>query len=159
MSGNMPPGDAEGDARMHSSSEGSADDLDPMFPDANSVPDLVPSSGNALPPSNSQNLQQFSEISPPTSQDPGDSRTLGSDPMDYANGGEESMTSALFDSEGPADSSHPNLSVADCEPGASWHNAKHVDEEERMKEHVLDRKFSMREFGDFYNEKDRSDEV
>lgn len=130
---------------MHSSSEGSAEDIDTMFPDANDVPDLVSGSANVLPPSNSQNLQQFSELSPPTSQDPGDSRTLGSDPMDYANGGEE-LTPALFGSERPADSSHQDLSVADCEPGASWQNTKQQDDEDRMREHVLDRVFSMRKF-------------
>ncbi|KAL9576797.1 MAG: hypothetical protein Q9212_006810 [Teloschistes hypoglaucus] len=130
-----------------------------MFPDANAVPDLVQGSANVLPPSNSQNLQQFSELSPPTSQDPADSRTLGSDPMDYANGAEQSITPALFASEGPANSSHPDLSVADCEPGASWQNLKQQDDEDRVREQVLDRAFSMREFGDFYDEKDRSDEV
>ncbi|KAI4255706.1 MAG: hypothetical protein LQ352_002423 [Teloschistes flavicans] len=136
--------DPEGDARMQSSSEGSEDDLDAMFPDANAVPDLVPDSGHPLQQSNPLNLQQFSELSPPASQDPGDSRTLGSDPMDYANGGEESMTSAPFGPESPVEGPHQNLSIADREPGASWNNRKHQDEEERMKDLVLDRGFSMR---------------
>ncbi|KAL8686736.1 MAG: hypothetical protein Q9218_006902 [Villophora microphyllina] len=147
---------------MQSSSEGSEDDLDAMFPNANEVPELVPDSSRASPQQSvSQNLQQFSELSPPASQDPGDSRTFGTDPMDYANGGEESSTSAFFAFENNtvADTSHKNLPIAEREPGASWNNRKQQDEEERVKEHILDKNFSLREFGDFYNEKDMSDDV
>lgn len=125
---------------MHSSSEASEEDLDAMFPDSNEPPELV----HTPQTSHTQNLQQFSELSPPTSQDPGDSRMLGSDLAEYANGGEGSSASGMSGNDNIVDISHKNLSIADREPGASWNTRKQKEEEERIKEQVVDKSFNLR---------------
>ena len=157
---------------MQSSSEGSEDDLDAMFPEANE-----PANSVQTPQfSNIQNLQQYSELSPPSSEDPRDSRSLGYEPMDQTNGAEGSSVKASFSGDGAVNVSQQQLSIADREPGASWNNRKQNDEENRVKEHLLDKGFSLskptwikglhrradtavEEFGDIYNAKDMSDEV
>ncbi|KAI4240313.1 MAG: hypothetical protein L6R42_011546 [Xanthoria sp. 1 TBL-2021] len=147
--------DPEGDVRMQSSSEGSEDDLDPMFPNENQ-----PSNTANLTPQNSnlyENMQQFSELSPPTSQDPADPRSFRNDPME-TNTGQASSYDLLQTGESGSVSTN-DLSVADRAPGASWNNSKHKGEEDRAKEQLLDKNFSLREFGDLYNEKDMSDEI
>ncbi|KAL8787153.1 MAG: hypothetical protein Q9213_002369 [Squamulea squamosa] len=152
--------DPEGDVQMQSSSEASEDDLNAMFPEANE-----PSNTATFTPQHSSvydNLRQFSELSPPTSQDPTDPRSLGNDPMESAaNGGEASSSNItdLLEDDGSMGASKRDLSVAEREPGASWNNRKHKEEEDRLKEQLLDKNFSLREFGDFYNDKDRSDEI
>ncbi|KAL8863066.1 MAG: hypothetical protein Q9178_000439 [Gyalolechia marmorata] len=152
--------DPEGDVRMQSSSEASEDDLDAMFPKASE-----PSNTANLTPQNTnitENMRQFSELSPPTSQDPTDPRGFGNDPMESAaNGGEASSSNirGFFENEVSPVASKKDLSVAEREPGASWNNRKHKDEEDRVKEQLLDKSFSLREFGDLYNEKDMSDEI
>ncbi|KAL8705865.1 MAG: hypothetical protein Q9201_001013 [Fulgogasparrea decipioides] len=132
--------DAEGDTKMVSSSEGSEDDLDAMFPDANEPPGIA----DTPELTHSHNVQQFSELSPPTSQDPTDSRNLETDLIDFANGGEGSSTSAMYGNDSAVDVSQKNLPIADREPGASWNNRKQQDEEERAKEHIVDKSFSLR---------------
>ncbi|KAL8913183.1 MAG: hypothetical protein Q9171_001977 [Xanthocarpia ochracea] len=152
--------DLEGDVRMQSSSEASEDDLDAMFPKANE-----PSNTANLTHQNTsitENMRQFSELSPPTSQDPTDPRSFVNDPMESAaNGGEASSSNSrgFFENEVSAVALKKDLSVAEREPGASWNNRKHKDEEDRVKDQLLDKNFSLREFGDLYNEKDMSDEI
>lgn len=155
-----------------SSSEEPEEDLDAMFPTATTS--LTPQNSNV------ENLRQFSELSPPSSQDPIDPRNSGNDPSDYgANGGEGSSSNIhdLMNSESPMD--HPTnreKTIAEREPGASWNHRKQKDEEDRVKEQLLDKNFSLcmnrsechpssrrltiaGDFGDIYNEKDMSDEV
>ncbi|KAL8712328.1 MAG: hypothetical protein Q9220_003479 [cf. Caloplaca sp. 1 TL-2023] len=141
--------DPEGDLQMRSSTEPSEDDLDAMFPDANEPPN---NSVHTPEPSISKNLQQFSELSPPTSQDPVvDSRNFGSETMDVGGGsGSGDIEYGQGDSFGESAGSRA-LSIADREPGASWNNRKQRDEEERTREHVLDKGFSLREcWKDYY---------
>ncbi|KAL8679282.1 MAG: hypothetical protein Q9186_004426 [Xanthomendoza sp. 1 TL-2023] len=155
--------DPEGDSRMQQSSS-EEDDLDAMFPEPYEPPNTA-----SLTPQNSNldNLRQFSELSPPNSQDPTDSRSWGNDLMEHAgphsglNGGEGSSSNIhdLINSEGSGPPPHRELSVAEREPGASWNNRKTKEEEDRVKELLLDKNFSLREFGDFYNEKDMSDDI
>ncbi|KAI4221822.1 MAG: hypothetical protein LQ349_007757 [Xanthoria aureola] len=152
--------DPEGDVRMQSSSEGSEDDLDPMFPDENQ-----PSNTATLTPQTSdryQVIQSFSELSPPTSQDPTDPLSFGNDPTESASKPGQASSSNLNNLLQTGESgsvSTKNLSIADKAPGASWDNCKHKGEEDRAKEQLLDKNFSLREFGDLYNEKDMSDEI
>ncbi|KAL8811877.1 MAG: hypothetical protein Q9223_007436 [Gallowayella weberi] len=155
--------DPEGDSRMQQSSS-EEDDLDAMFPEASEPPNTA----NLIPRnSNIENLRKFSELSPPNSQDPEDSRSWGNDLMEQAgahsasNGGEKSSSNIhdVINSEGLGPSPHKDLSIAEREPGASWNNRKTKDEEDRVKEQLLDKNFSLREFGDFYNEKDMSDDI
>ncbi|KAL8666967.1 MAG: hypothetical protein Q9168_007363 [Polycauliona sp. 1 TL-2023] len=153
--------DPEGDVQMQSSSEGSEDDLDSMFPKANE-----PSDTTTLTPQQNSNLygnmQQFSELSPPTSQDPTDPRNPSNDQTDSAAKSGEAPglnIGDLLQGGEFGSASKKDLSVAEREPGASWNNNKHRMEEERVKEQLLDRTFSLREFGDFYNDKDMSDEI
>ncbi|KAL8721685.1 MAG: hypothetical protein Q9225_001685 [Loekoesia sp. 1 TL-2023] len=131
--------DLEGDSRMQSSSEGSEDDLDAMFPKANEPPDTA----QPLPASNIQNLQQYSELSPPSSEDPTDSRTLGHEPMDQINGAEGLSAKDSFSGESALNAPQQQLSIADREPGASWNTRKQKDDEDRVKEHLLDKGFGL----------------
>ncbi|KAI4169671.1 MAG: hypothetical protein LQ348_007237 [Seirophora lacunosa] len=137
---------------MQSSSEASSEDLNAMFPEANE-------SANAPQTplsSNTANLQQFSELSPPASEGPGDPQLPARDLGDSTNGAEHSVLAENFEAmAGPPQ----QLSIAEREPGASWNTRKHQDEEARVKELLLDSTFSLKEFGDIYNDKDRSDEV
>ncbi len=132
---------------MQSSSEGSEDDLDPMFPDENQ-----PSNTATLTPQTSdryQVIQSFSELSPPTSQDPTDPRSFGNDPMESAAKPDQASSSNLNDLLQTRESSSvstKNLSIADKAPGASWDNCKHKGEEDRAKEQLLDKNFSLREY-------------
>ena len=132
--------------RMQSSSDGSEDDLNDMFPEANQ-----PSNTATLTPQNSglyQNVQQFSELSPPASQDPIDPRNFGTDTIDPTTKNGESSRSNINDSSQTRDSgSAPkkDLSVAEREPGASWNNGKHQAEEDRVRELLLDKNFNLRE--------------
>ncbi|KAL8736160.1 MAG: hypothetical protein Q9166_000315 [cf. Caloplaca sp. 2 TL-2023] len=153
--------DPEGDVRMQqpSSSEASEDDLNTLFPEANETSNTA-----TLTPRNSnmENLRQFSELSPPTSQDPTDPRSFGNEPMDYGmNGGEGSSPNImeLLGGEASVGPSNRELSIGEREPGASWNNRKQKEEEERVGEQLLDKSFNLREFGDPYNEKDMSDEI
>ncbi|KAL8884778.1 MAG: hypothetical protein Q9192_006772, partial [Flavoplaca navasiana] len=138
--------DPEGDVRMQSSSEGSEDDLNDMFPEANQ-----PSNTATLTPQNSnmyQNMQQFSELSPPTSQDPIDPRNFGNDPIDSTTKEGESSRANISDilqTRDVGSAPKKDLSVAEREPGASWNNGKHRAEEERVGEQLLDKNFSLRE--------------
>lgn len=131
---------------MQSSSEGSEDDLDPMFPDENQ-----PSNTANMTPQNSnlyENMQQFSELSPPTSQDPTDPRNFRNDPMESATNTGQASSSNINDLLQTGESggvSTKDLSVADRAPGASWNNSKHKGEEDRAKEQLLDKNFSLRE--------------
>ncbi|KAL8933144.1 MAG: hypothetical protein Q9216_006504 [Gyalolechia sp. 2 TL-2023] len=131
--------DPEGDERMHSSSEGSEDDLDAMFPksDEPSITTQVPQ------PTNIQNLQQFSALSPPSSEGPADSQILSQEPVDQTNGAEASSAKESFDGESSTGVPQQQLSIADREPGASWNSRKQREEEDRVKEHLLDRGFSL----------------
>ncbi|KAL9018303.1 MAG: hypothetical protein Q9185_004406 [Variospora sp. 1 TL-2023] len=147
--------DAEGDSRMHSSSEASSDDLNAMFPEANEPADAA----RTPPSSNIQNLQQFSELSPPASEGPADSQTSGRYFTDPTNGAGGSISAENLGGSGFMGGSQQQLSIAEREPGASWNTRKHQDEETRVKEQLLDRGFSLSEFGDIYNDKDMSDEV
>ncbi|KAL8824822.1 MAG: hypothetical protein Q9170_008029 [Blastenia crenularia] len=128
--------DPEGDSRMQSSSEGSEDDLDAMFPRANEPPNTthIPQSSHL------HNLQQFSGLSPPSSE-AADSQNLGHEPMEQANSAEVPDTSDTF--VGDMNAPHQMLSIADREPGASWNTRKQKDEEDRVKEHLLDKGFSL----------------
>ncbi|KAL9030312.1 MAG: hypothetical protein Q9196_001562 [Gyalolechia fulgens] len=131
--------DPEGDSRMQSSSEGSEDDLDAMFPKA----DEPSTNTQTHQSSNIQNLQHFSELSPPSSEGPADSQNLGQDPMDQTNGAETSSAKENFGGEGTTSVPQQHLSVADREPGASWNTRKQRDEEDRVKEQLLDKGFSL----------------
>ncbi|KAL8847036.1 MAG: hypothetical protein Q9221_007896 [Calogaya cf. arnoldii] len=137
--------DPKEDVHMQSSSEGSEDDLDSMFPEANQ-----PANTATLTPQNSnlyENLQQFSDLSPPTSQDPTDSRNLGNDRTDSrANMGQLSSTNIndVLQTGEAVPMSTKDLSVAEKAPGASWNNGKHQAEEDRAREQLLDRSFSLR---------------
>ncbi|KAL9003206.1 MAG: hypothetical protein Q9188_003921 [Gyalolechia gomerana] len=131
--------DPEGDSRMQSSSEGSEDDLDAMFPKADE-----PSNTTQIPQStNIQNLQQFSELSPPSSEGLTDSQILGQEPMEQTNGAEASSAKENFGGESSTSVPQQQLSIADREPGASWNTRKQRDEEDRVKEHLLDKGFSL----------------
>lgn len=126
---------------MQSSSEGSEDDLDAMFPKADD-----PSTTNQHPqtPHHIQNLQQFSELSPPASDGPADSQLLSQEPMDQMNGPEASTMKEIMETEyDPNAPSPPQLSIAEKEPGASWNTRKQREEEDRVKEHLLDKGFSL----------------
>ncbi|KAI4265888.1 MAG: hypothetical protein L6R35_007020 [Caloplaca aegaea] len=147
--------DAEGDSRMHSSSEASSDDLNAMFPEANEPADAA----RTPPSSNIQNLQRFSELSPPASEGPADYQTSGRYFTDPTNGADGSIPAENLGGGGFMGGSQQQLSIAEREPGASWNTRKHQDEETRVKEQLLDRGFSLSEFGDIYNDKDMSDEV
>ncbi|KAI4137365.1 MAG: hypothetical protein L6R39_007325 [Caloplaca ligustica] len=137
MSGKLAP-DPEGDSRMASSSEGSGDDLDAMFPEANE-PSTTTQTFHAP---NIQNLQQFPEPSPPFS-DPNDSQTLGAESMDQTNGPESQTLHEALGGGSSLDAHQQQLSIAEREPGASWNTRKQQDEEARVNEQLLDRGFSL----------------
>ncbi|KAL8753634.1 MAG: hypothetical protein Q9184_005364 [Pyrenodesmia sp. 2 TL-2023] len=140
---------------MASSSEGSVDDIDAMFPEANE-----PLASVQTPQaSNLQNQKQFSELSPPASEGPADSQLSGFDAMDQANAAD--LPSFQYDTAGAIyvdPQPQGQLSIADREPGSSWNTRKHQEEEARVRENILDKGFSLKEFGDIYNAKDMSDE-
>lgn len=127
---------------MASSSEGSVDDIDTMFPEANEPTTTV----QTPQASNLQNQQQFSELSPPASEGPADSQLSGYDPMDHTNAAD--VPSFQYDFAG-ANSMDPQsqgqLSIADREPGSSWNTRKHQEEEARVRENILDKGFSLSE--------------
>lgn len=125
---------------MQSSSEGSEDDLDAMFPEANE-----PSNTEHTPQASSlQNLQRFSELSPPASE-PNDSQILGHETTDQANGPESQALTETYGGGNSLDAPEQQLSIAEQEPGASWNNRKQQDEEARVKELLLDKGFSLSE--------------
>lgn len=133
--------DPEGDSCMASPSEGSIEELDAMFPEDNE-----PSATVRTPqPANLQNLQQFSELSPPSSEGPTDSQTLIPDLMDQTNGAKDPGFQGIFGGGSAVDSTQKQLSIADREPGASWNTRKQQDEENRVKENLLDKGFSLSE--------------
>ncbi|KAL8896205.1 MAG: hypothetical protein Q9207_007822 [Kuettlingeria erythrocarpa] len=148
--------DAEGDSHMASSSEGSVDDADSMFPDANE-----PSTAVQTPQtSNLQYKQQFSELSPPASEGPTDPQLSGYDPMNQANNADVSSFPDAFAGITYVDSqAQGGPSLADQKPGSSWNSRKHQDEEALVREDLLDKSFSLKEFGDIYTAEDMSDEV
>lgn len=127
---------------MASSSEGSVDDAESMFPEANE-----PSTAVQTPrASNLQNQQQFSELSPPASDGPTDPQLLGYDPMNQANTAEVPIFPDAFAGASYVDSQpQGQLSIADQEPGSSWNTRKHQDEEARVRENLLDKGFSLSE--------------
>lgn len=141
---------------MQSSSEGSEDDLDSMFPKAD---DPSTTTQNPQTP-HIQNLQQFSELSPPASEGPTDSQILSQEPVDQPNASAAALMQDIIDTE--TDTNAPpqqQLSIAEKEPGASWNTRKQKEDEDRVKENLLDKGFSLKEFGDIYNAKDVSDEI
>ncbi|KAL9598218.1 MAG: hypothetical protein Q9219_004638 [cf. Caloplaca sp. 3 TL-2023] len=133
--------DPEGDSRMQSSSEASGEeDLEAMFPKADEPPNTLPTPQ----PTSLPNLQQFSELSPPSSNDPADSQTLHPEPMDQTNGVENSTSAPEgLGAASSADASQQQLSIAEREPGASWNTRKQMDEEDRTKALLLDKGFSL----------------
>ncbi|MCJ1364097.1 hypothetical protein MMC16_003206 [Acarospora aff. strigata] len=139
--------DADGDSQMHSSQSSVEDETETMFPTANDPP---------TPITNPHLDQAFaSELSPPTSQDPPDphnGRPTEHDMMDYTSGlqngnsrerGEQSSTR---EAARRADMAH--------EPGAAWNNPRAQEEYARAMENVVDKNFSLREFGDPFDEGD-----
>ncbi|KAL8998018.1 MAG: hypothetical protein Q9169_002858 [Polycauliona sp. 2 TL-2023] len=181
---------SEGDVRMQSSSSESSEDemnnTTNIFPGAEEPLQYSTFTMAPLDSTQSENWlqQQRAELSPPTSQDPilpdpPDFRDAGIGTLDTSgNSGEASKLSIndILQGGESGSASKKDLSVAEREPGASWNNPKHRMEEERVKEQLLDRNFSLRkdlyshyqrsttdhvigEFGDLYNEKDISDEI
>ncbi|KAL9007857.1 MAG: hypothetical protein Q9173_006959 [Seirophora scorigena] len=133
--------DAEGDSQMQSSSEASSEDLNAMFPEANESANApqTPLSSNV------QNLQQFSELSPPASEGPGDPQLPARDLGDPTNGAESAGLAENYGGGGLMAGPPQQLSIAEREPGASWNTRKHQDEEARVKELLLDSTFSLSE--------------
>ncbi|EED24233.1 conserved hypothetical protein [Talaromyces stipitatus ATCC 10500] len=86
------------------------------------------------------------ELSPPGSQTASHHESSG---------GAGSSLTAVFDklaAERPGDSK-PGMQGKDA-PGASWKNQRAQEEYSRALEHVVDQEFSLREFGDPFDESD-----
>ena len=126
---------------MDSSSEEDAqEELDAMFPDENEPPGLV----HTPPTSNTQNMRQFSELSPPMSQEPGDVQTMDNGLMDNDDAGEGSSSGGPYGQDNATDLPQKHLTIAEREPGSTWNTRKQKDDEERVREFVVDKAFHLR---------------
>ena len=124
--------------RAPSSSEPSDDEIDSMFPEANSAPSM----NFPLDPGG---YQQMSELSPPLSQDPFEPQGPADDAMDFTNNGglHSSNSKDDFGDDSQVEGSSRAISLAEREAGWAWNNRKARDDEERAKEQVLDKSFSL----------------
>ncbi|MCJ1401889.1 hypothetical protein MMC11_005106 [Xylographa trunciseda] len=137
--------DRDGDSEMLSSD--SENESDSMFPSANDPPTPQNLSANALAQLRS------SQLSPPNSQDP--FNTSGNMPQEDLMDMSEQQAGELFSTGlGNAKAILSNEEQMDLEkePGWAWKNNKAIDEYERAMDHVLDKNFNLREFGDLFDE-------
>ncbi|KAK2782213.1 hypothetical protein FQN53_000132 [Emmonsiellopsis sp. PD_33] len=146
--------DRDGDSEMLSSSE-SSPDSEPQTPTGTSRAGQTSTFPN-------------SELSPPGSQEPSGPRppklefldvpekSLRLPRMEYmdAKGEGESAQVAADGSEG-WEEEEQGSSAARQQPGQAWMNNKKADEDfQRAMEYVVDRDFSLREFGDPFDDTD-----
>ncbi|PGH18577.1 hypothetical protein AJ79_00356 [Helicocarpus griseus UAMH5409] len=134
----------DGDSEMLSSSESSQ----------NSEPQ-TPTGGR---PSGQTPNFPSSELSPPGSQD---ASGTGPSRMDYGDSQPEyaTATSSQFvqgDNSGAGGETWEDQgsAIPRAEPGASWNNKKAEEEYQRAMEAVVDRDFSLKEFGDPFDDRD-----
>ncbi|KAL2361768.1 hypothetical protein RJZ56_005336 [Blastomyces dermatitidis] len=135
--------DPEGDSEMLSSSE-SSQNSEPQTPTGGRIADAtsnVPSS----------------ELSPPGSQDAAGAVSMKMEyddtQADYAvvtpsqhNSGDDAAGGDTWD--------HQSSEISRAEPGSSWKNKKAEEEYQRVLEMVVDRDFSLKEFGDPFDDRD-----
>ncbi|KAL2043509.1 hypothetical protein N7G274_003816 [Stereocaulon virgatum] len=164
--------DLDGDSHMHSSSSSdAADDSDAMFPSELDSPGHAPQ--NSVNPLASSLLPAGS--TPPLSQDQDDAMDMG--PLHSMNPGEEETAvrngitmktvpwtrkvSPRKVSPGDLASGEKSdfaISAEMAEPGASWNNRKAKEEYQRVSMQIEDKNFSLREFGDLFDEGPQSPE-
>lgn len=135
----------DGDSQMQSNPFDDGDDTELMFPSANDPP---------TPPRNSQpqTFQPTAELSPPASQDPREDLEMGESMDTRVNRMDGNGTlPSIFNPE--TDISSNNLSGGKArksdeenQPGYAWMNKRAQEEWARALEHVVDKKWSMREF-------------
>ncbi|OJD15581.1 hypothetical protein AJ78_04171 [Emergomyces pasteurianus Ep9510] len=138
--------DLEGDSEMLSSSE-SSQISEPQTPTAGPAADET-----ANFPS--------SELSPPGSQD-----ATGADTTKLEYGDAQSEYAVLTSSHVGGDGArgtdfrdHPSSGISRAEPGSSWNNKKAEEEYQRALEMVVDRDFSLKEFGDPFDDRDMTEQ-
>lgn len=123
---------------MYSSSS-EENDSEAMFPNEQQQAQDLPSSG----------LAQSSELSPPYSQDPPGSDTLGF-------GNDDIMDTSTGPAPGPSATAEQipignllsNGNTQKSEPGWAWKNKKARDEYSRAMEMVVDKSFTLSEYFD-----------
>ncbi|KAI4134562.1 MAG: hypothetical protein LQ347_001407 [Umbilicaria vellea] len=139
------PADVDGDSQMRTSSSSDADDTEAMFPTANDPP--TPQNNPMLMPF------QASELSPPTSQDPPDQNGVGLPPEDLMDLSEVHNLSNRNGMDEDVLARGVGLKEEDIsQPGWAWNNKKARDDYSRAMEQVVDKSFSLREFGDPFDE-------
>ncbi|OAX79733.1 hypothetical protein ACJ72_05944 [Emergomyces africanus] len=134
--------DLDGDSEMLSSSE-SSQNSEPQTPTANRA---------AVETANFPS----SELSPPGSQDATGADTTK---MEYGDTQTEYAvsTSSHVGSDGASGSDgrdQASSAISRAEPGSSWNNKKAEEEYQRALEIVVDRDFSLKEFGDPFDDRD-----
>ncbi|KAI9696544.1 MAG: hypothetical protein M1836_005563 [Candelina mexicana] len=143
----------DGDSQMHSSPSDEGDDTELMFPSATNPP---------TPPRTiqTQAFQPTAELSPPASQDPREDLEMGNS-MDTTVTGTNGSAELLFTRENNPylantgrHSDTAKKSDEENQPGYAWKNKRAQEEFSRAMEHVLDKKWSMRDFGDPFDERD-----
>ncbi|KAI9711619.1 MAG: hypothetical protein M1812_007142 [Candelaria pacifica] len=157
------------DSQMHSSPSDDGDDTELMFPSATdpSTPPRTTQTQNFLP---------TAELSPPASQDPREDLEMGNS-MDTTvigtNMSEERLARYITDKLAPSTNgsdlllTHDNAHAAENryseqgkksdeenQPGYAWKNKRAQEEFSRAMEQVVDKKWSMRDFGDPFDERD-----
>ncbi|MCJ1340918.1 hypothetical protein MMC09_006214 [Bachmanniomyces sp. S44760] len=148
MSGQLDP---EEDAQMHSSSD--ENDSDALFPSSNDPPSTFGQNA-LLSPSH-----QYGELSPPNSQGHPSQNEPGSTEISTEVGEQQShmeLDSKAVEQAGPDEEIEP-IRNGPQQPGWAWKNPKAMDEYHRAMEHVVDKSFSLREFGDPFDESEGKD--
>ncbi|PGG99404.1 hypothetical protein GX51_06338 [Blastomyces parvus] len=129
--------DPEGDSEMLSSSE-SSQNSEPQTPTGGRIADVT------------SNFPS-SELSPPGSQD---AAGAGSTKMEYNDTQTEYAVVTPDDAASGDTRDHQSSAICRAEPGASWKNKKAEEECQRVLEMVVDRDFSLKEFGDPFDDRD-----
>ncbi|KAK4692787.1 hypothetical protein P7C71_g4482, partial [Lecanoromycetidae sp. Uapishka_2] len=136
--------DLDGDSQMRSSDESSLDDYDAMFPSEHDPP--------AAFTHNDLNNGGVASSTPPQSQDP------KTDAMDTQEGGDAGASTRemgwgnVGSSSGMSGFAQSALAQESSEPGACWNNRKAREEYERAIRQIEDKGFSLKEFGDPFDE-------
>ncbi|KKZ61890.1 hypothetical protein EMCG_03589 [[Emmonsia] crescens] len=96
-----------------------------------------------------------SELSPPGSQD---AAAAESTKTEYGDTQTEYVTSSQqIGGDGASGGNiwdHQSSAISRTEPGSSWNNKKAEEEYQRVLEMVVDRDFSLKEFGDPFDDRD-----